>query len=170
VGVEGSPLTAASGGAGAAVGPGDLMLVLRGDRARSVNAGSPVLFRGVKVGHVLNWDLDPTGRSVDVHVAVYERYAHLVRANSRWWSVSGFGFDFGLVGGLSLRTSSLESLISGGVSFATPERPSPGARAMNGQVFELVPEAEKDWLEWSPDRARSGSNGRAIGFRMRRHP
>lgn len=134
-----------------------LTLILESSRLASTQPGSPVLYRGFKVGQVVETMLSPTGQRVELRVVVQPQYAHLVRKNTRWWVSSGIGIDFGLVGGLSVRTGSLESVISGGVSFATPDRP--GSRAVNGDRFALEPEAGKEWVEWSPNLSSSGGGG-----------
>ncbi len=127
----------------------DLTLILEAQRLGSTQPGSPVLYRGFKVGQVTQATLSPTGQRVEVRVVVQGEHAHLVRNNARWWITSGIGIDFGLVGGLSVRTGSLESVISGGVSFATPDRP--GQRAISGDRFSLETEPSKDWADWSPN-------------------
>lgn len=132
-----------------AASPRGLALTLTTRQAGSLTPGSPVLYRGVRVGEVRALALSKSGSEVEVSVVVAPEHARLVRANSRWWNVSGFGLDIGLLGGLSLRTSSVETLVQGGVALATPDRPGPPAAS--GQVFTLASEAEKDWLEWAPD-------------------
>jgi len=127
---------------------GELVVVLRAARRGSVGIGSPVYFRDVQVGEVRSARLADDARTVEVIAAVEPRYAPLVRDNSRFFNVSGIGVNWGLFGGLSVRTDSLESLIAGGVAFATPDRP--GATVDNGHVFELAPQPDSKWLEWSP--------------------
>lgn len=144
---EGTPGSGASSSADPERGP--LTLILEAARLGSTQPGSPVLYRGFKVGQVLQTSLAPTGQRVEVRVEIFPEHAHLVRKTTRWCISSGIGIDFGLVGGLSVRTGSLESVISGGVSFATPDRPGP--RAVNGDRFELEPEPGKDWADWSPN-------------------
>lgn len=138
----------------------ELTLILEAQRLASTQPGSPVLYRGFKVGHVAEIMLSPTGQKVEVRVVVHPQYAHLVRKNTRWWVSSGIGIDFGLVGGLSVRAGSLESVISGGVAFATPDRPGP--RAVPGDRFTLEPEAGKDWADWSPNLSPSAGGGMIV--------
>ncbi|MDT4884918.1 hypothetical protein FQZ97_1211000 [compost metagenome] len=49
-----------------------------------------------------------------------------------------------------MRTESLESLMEGGISFATPNEAQMGNRALNGQTFALHDDAEDEWLTWAP--------------------
>jgi paraquat-inducible protein B len=127
---------------------GGLELTLSGTRLGSVTPGSPVVYREVRVGSVLAADLSADARTVDVQVRIDPAYVHLVRDNSRFWNVSGIGVDLGL-GGLKLRAGSLESVLAGGIAFATPTKP--GAQVSAGHRFELAESADDAWLKWTPD-------------------
>ncbi|MCW5776952.1 MAG: MCE family protein [Phycisphaeraceae bacterium] len=127
---------------------GELIVVLRAARRGSVGIGSPVYYRDVHVGEVRSVRLADDARTVELTAAVEPRYAPLVLDNTRFFNVSGIGVNWGLFGGLSVRTDSLESLIAGGIAFATPDRL--GAPVTNGHVFDLAPQPDSKWLEWSP--------------------
>ena len=90
-------------------------------------------------------------RSVRIHLNILSRYARLVRTSSVFWNASGISVHMGLKG-VKIHTESLESMIAGGVAFATPD--SPGGRVKSGSVFELHPDVKDDWLNWSPAISR----------------
>jgi len=73
-----------------------------------------------------------------------------VHTGTRFWETSGFGVDFSLFKGASLRTDSLESLLEGGVAFATPDGERMGQRARPGQTFALFKEPQEEWFDWAP--------------------
>lgn len=125
-----------------------LRLVLSAARLGSLKAGAPVTYREIQVGQVTGYELGATADRVLIQVLIEPRYAGLVRTGSRFWNSSGFGIDVGLFKGLTVRTESLDTLIAGGVAFATPETDSNTARA--GQTFALFDEAQPEWLEWAP--------------------
>lgn len=127
---------------------GELIVLLRAARRGSIGIGSPVYYRDVQVGAVRSVRLSDDARTVELAAAVEPRYAPLVRDNTRFYNVSGIGVNWGIFGGLSVRTDSLEALIAGGVAFATPDRP--GAAVTNGHVFDLAPQPDSKWLEWAP--------------------
>ena len=85
-----------------------------------------------------------------IHILIEPRYAALVRGGSRFWNTSGFGFEFGLIKGATIRTESLETLIQGGIAFATPDGEQMGKPALPQQTFALFDKAEEDWLQWAP--------------------
>ncbi len=125
---------------------GHLDIILQGESRGSVKAGSPVYYKQVQVGEVTGYELASSGDAVNINAVIYKKYVPLVHENSVFFNVSGV--DFGIFSGL--KTESLEALMTGGVSFATPEGDAMGKRAKNGFIFELHKEARERWLRWSP--------------------
>jgi len=131
-----------------AVEEAGLRLVLSTPRRGSLKTGSPVSYREVQVGKVTGYELGATADRVLIHILIEPRYAGLVHTGSRFWNSSGFGVDFGLFKGVQVRTESVETLVAGGVAFATPEPTGNAARP--GQTFALFDEAQPEWLQWAP--------------------
>jgi paraquat-inducible protein B len=98
------------------------------------------------VGEVSDYELASTGDAVNIFVIIYKKYVPLVRENSAFFNVSGM--DFGLFSGL--KTESLETLVAGGVAFATPEGDAMGKPAKKGRIFQLHDKARGTWLRWAP--------------------
>jgi hypothetical protein len=134
---------------GLAKAPADVMggagleLILRGDKKFSVSPGSPVTFRGVDVGNVLDVGLSQDSRYVDVRVKVFEQHKSLVKTGSKFWATSGVNFDFSFREGMKLNTESLDTLARGGVSFLTT---GDGDEVRPGTVFTLFGEPDEAWL------------------------
>ncbi len=128
-----------------------LRLVLRADRLGNLSAGSPVLFREIRVGTVRDARLSSDANGVLVTIDIQPQYAPLVHKNTRFWRSGGVGFDFGLFTGLSVEADSLDALLNASISLATPENERRrGERAQNGDEFELRVSADEDWLKWKP--------------------
>lgn len=127
-----------------------LSVVLSAPRRGSIKPGVPVTYREVTVGKVMGYELGQTADRVLIHILIEPRYASLVRGGSRFWNSSGFGVDFGLFRGATVRTESLETLIDGGIAFATPEGERMGTQARPEQTFPLFDKAEDEWLQWAP--------------------
>ncbi|MET0261787.1 MAG: MlaD family protein, partial [Rariglobus sp.] len=128
---------------------GSRSFLLISDRLGSLNAGAPVFYREIKVGVVESSRLADDSASVRIRVRVDAPYADLVRTNTRFWNAGGFSFKVGLLGA-ELKNTSLESLVSGGISFATPDTNPLADIAKPGTQFELSRESDKDWLKWQP--------------------
>ncbi|HEX2862663.1 MAG TPA: MlaD family protein [Lacunisphaera sp.] len=123
--------------------------VLRSDQLNSLNPGAPVFYREMKVGVVESHELAPDATHVRVTVNVFEPYHRLVHKDTQFWNAGGLSMKLGLLGA-HVQSSSLESLVAGGVAFATPEQ-GPGAEpAAENTVFEVNAEADKAWLKWQP--------------------
>lgn len=127
-----------------------LRLTLSAARRGSLKAGVPVTYREVQVGKVTSFELGETADRVLIHVLIEPRYAPLVRTGSRFWNTSGVGVDAGLFKGVKVRTESMETILAGGVAFATPNNTEMGSPAKPGQTFALFDEANDEWLDWAP--------------------
>jgi len=124
-----------------------IVLHLKSPRLRALRRGSPVLYRDMPVGQVIDLALGDDARNAIVTVRIEPRYATLVREDSRFWNASGFSVDLGITG-LTTQVESIESILVGGVSFATPD--PPGAQAQPGASFDLADKPESRWLNWAP--------------------
>ncbi|WP_293268699.1 MlaD family protein [Neptunomonas sp.] len=94
---------------------------LRADQLGSVSKGSPILYRQLPVGEVINYELDAEGKQVIIHAAIELRYSHLIKSNSRFWNASGIDLTAN-IDGIELRTESAASLLRGGIAFFNPSR------------------------------------------------
>ncbi|MBW1645224.1 MAG: MCE family protein [Deltaproteobacteria bacterium] len=133
----------------AAPGSG-LNLVLETDTLGSLHAGSPVYYRQIRVGRVTGTRLAPDARQVWIMVNIEPPYDRLVYRQTRFWNSSGIRVDAGLFSGVKVRTESVEALLAGGISMATPEGEDKGEKAASGDHFVLHPEGNKCWLKWRP--------------------
>lgn len=125
-----------------------LRITLVADTLGSLKEGRKVFYRDVAVGTIGESHLSRDARHVEVEAVIKPAYAKLVRKNSEFWNSSGLDIDFGLFSGADIQASSLENLLRGGVSFATPDEA--GALAGSGSRFTLHEKAEDDWKEWAP--------------------
>lgn len=129
-------------------GAGTLQIVVEAPQRGSLGVDSPVLYRGIAVGSVRAMQLSADARTVEVTLGIDPAYRHLVRVNSRFWNAGGLGLDWGWLRGLSVKAGSIESLVVGGIAFATPTRA--GEQATDGYRFPLASEPKSEWLEWAP--------------------
>ena len=126
----------------------NLQLVTK--RLGSLDSGDPVYYRQIPVGSVIGYKLGEHADEVVVFINIRPYYAPLVRNNSRFWNASGVRVDASLVGGVKIDTESLETILDGGIAFATPENPDMGDNAAQGMSFELHDAYKQEWLHWSP--------------------
>jgi paraquat-inducible protein B len=124
-------------------------IVLVAPKRGSLSSGSPVHYRGQPVGTIGDVRFSGDARHVEADAWIESRYATLVRSNTRFWNSSGIDVDAGLTSGVKIRTESMQAIMTGGVSFATPD--PPGAEVLTGSRFTLADEPDPRWLRWSPD-------------------
>jgi paraquat-inducible protein B len=108
----------------------------------SIDRGSPIYYQGILVGEVLGYELATDRRSVFIHGFIHAPHDRLVRANTRFWSVSGVDVTLD-ANGLKVRTESLQSLLFGGIAFDTPALLEPAAEDVSGVVFPLFDGRER---------------------------
>jgi paraquat-inducible protein B len=128
--------------------PGALLISIRSMDLESLQEHSPIFYRGIQVGEVLGYQLAGNAQGVFVQARVREEYAPLVRLNSKFWNAGGIDVRISLFKGAEISAQSAQTLLSGGVEFATP--PEPGEAAANGAVFELNEKPKEEWKKWAP--------------------
>jgi paraquat-inducible protein B len=129
------------------VPPGVTITLLANDMD-SLEAQSGIFYRGVQVGEVTAVHLDQNARFVVVEVLIQQAYAPLVRTDSEFWNAGGINAHVGLFSGLQISAESAATLVSGGLSFATPEKYGPAVT--NGSIFFLNEKPDPKWQSWSP--------------------
>src|SRR3954447_15409069 len=109
---------------------------LHADNRGSVEQGSPVYYRGLRVGQVLGRTLDENRRSFTFTVFVDAPNDQLVRDTSRFWNASGVDVSVG-ANGVEGAPQSLQSILAGGLAFDTPGIEAPGEEAAADHAFPL---------------------------------
>jgi len=124
-----------------------LPITLSATNAGSTNVGSPLYHRQIQIGEVIDKRLNAQSNGVEIIVNVYPDFMYLIRQNSVFWKASGFNLDVGITGA-SLKTTSLTSLVKGGINMSTPDNTSlkPASHAFDR--FRLRAEGQQDWLQW----------------------
>lgn len=103
----------------------------------SLDIGSPIYFRRIKVGQLAAYELDPDGRGVTLRVFVNTPYDKFVGANTRFWQASGLDAELS-ASGIKLRTQSLATILLGGIAFAPPTDDDMGPIAPENAAFSLA--------------------------------
>jgi len=125
-----------------------LNLVLESPVLGSISTGAPVYYRQITVGEVLGYELSDNADRVLIYININTRHQNLVRENSRFWNTSGLAIEAGLLSGVEIKSESLESMIAGGIAFATPDEP--GEKVTLNYHFDLSAEVDSDWKDWRP--------------------
>ncbi len=102
------------------LGAPGLHLVLFTEQLGSIEVGSPVLYKQIKVGSVQSYQLARDNSQVVLGVHIEPDYVHLVNTSTRFWNASGITLKGGL-SGVEVKSESLQTLLSGGIAFETPD-------------------------------------------------
>ena len=117
--------------------PGTLFS-LRATELGSVEVGSPVYYRWLRVGQVAGYTLDEAGESISIQVFIEAPHDLRVRSTTRFWNASGLDVTL-TAEGLQIDSPSLISLLVGGVAFDTPATVTVAQDVPENMVFELYP-------------------------------
>jgi paraquat-inducible protein B len=128
--------------------PGSLEINLIATRLGSVEEQTPVSYRGIQVGEVLNYQLGGDGREVVIRACIWKEYAPLVRTESKFWNAGELSLHAGLFRGIEISADSPRAIISGGIEFATP--PDAQNLATNGAAFIFNDTPDEKWKSWAP--------------------
>ncbi len=129
---------------------GSLEISLDAKSRGGLENGAPILFRGFRIGNVVQVSLAMDARTVRARCAIDPEYRDIIRSNSKFWNRSGWRLEFGL-SGLKLDADTLAQMLSGGIEMATPSEPAPGVNT--GHRFLLYDKPEAEWLAWQPSMA-----------------
>ncbi len=126
---------------------GGISFTLQSAHRGSVDVGTPVLYRDIEVGTVTDVKLGGFADRVISTIEIAPQYAYLVRTNTVFWNVSGLDVSLGL-SGAQIKAGTVDSLIRGGIAFATPEETTLNPAAEEEQAFVLHPEVKPEWKLW----------------------
>ncbi|PIE73295.1 MAG: hypothetical protein CSA20_04230 [Deltaproteobacteria bacterium] len=90
--------------------------------ASTINKGSPVSFKNIKVGEVVDITIDKFGEKIRTKIYIYEEHLSLLSKRSVFWTQSGLAVSGSLGEGLSVSTGPMNRILQGGVCFITPTR------------------------------------------------
>ncbi len=110
---------------------------LEADRLGSIEVGSPVTYRQIRVGEVAAYQLTPDGSKIVFTIFVHAPFHQFIRKNTRFWNASGVDIRVDSEG-VKLDTESLVSIVLGGIAFDVLETYEQRAeRAAENETFTL---------------------------------
>ncbi len=105
--------------------PGSRVITLSADNTYGIENGANVLYKGIKVGQVVNLSLNkahPAG-SVDIQVLINSEYTSLLKSDNRFFVTNNINAAID-DGGLSLSMPPLRQLVVGTISFSSEGEPN----------------------------------------------
>ncbi|HED33909.1 MAG TPA: intermembrane transport protein PqiB [Gammaproteobacteria bacterium] len=127
-GLESAPVTASGS-------PG-LHITLANRGGYHLQVGDDILFRGIKVGRIEYVYFNADERMVYYNAFVESPYDELVTTNTKFWEINGVEIHVS-ADGIDMQTGTLETLISGGVTFDVPAGLPLGGIVKQREVFAV---------------------------------
>jgi len=112
------------------------------EKLGSVNIGSPVYFRQIPVGKIVDYRLADNHKQVEISVFVRSPHDQFVTTNTRFWNAAGINLQLDAVG-LAINVEALTSLLAGGIAFETPTQLNAGEKVAEGTSFPLYDSYEQ---------------------------
>jgi paraquat-inducible protein B len=94
--------------------------VLKGEDIGSLDVGSPVFFRRLRVGQITSYQLNAGGKGVTLRVFINAPYERYVKDDTRFWQAGGVDVSLD-TSGVKVDTQSLVAILIGGLAFQTPD-------------------------------------------------
>lgn len=114
----------------------------------SLDIASPIFYRRMQVGEVIDYQLDKDGKGVTLKVFVRSPYDQNVKTNTLFWHASGVDLTLD-ANGVKINTESMLSIMLGGISFLSPDDQGDTRPAPPNSRFMLF--ANKDEAMKRPD-------------------
>ena len=107
------------------------------EQAGGLGPGASIIFKGINVGKIESRTFHPDTGEVEFDAFMDREYAGLVSQRTRFYNYGGVDLKIGAEG-VRLRSGTLESLLTGGVTFTDPSLNGPNAQPVrNGATFTL---------------------------------
>jgi paraquat-inducible protein B len=97
-----------------------LRLKLIAAQAGGIGPGTEIIYKGITVGRIESRVFHPDTGQVEFGAFIQSDYGRLIDQKTKFWNYSGVDVSVG-PDGFKLQTGTLESIISGGVTFSEPE-------------------------------------------------
>jgi paraquat-inducible protein B len=127
--------------------------ILQASRLGSLDIGTPVYYRQLKVGQVEAYQLQEDGQAVRIKIFINAPIHELVHKNTRFWNASGLDFVVD-ANGIRVNTESLVTILVGGIAFDTPDNLETGDPAEEDEIFKLYESRERIFEKTYTDKTR----------------
>ncbi len=113
-----------------------LHITLESSGEQALRIGDPILFHGIDVGRIEHVHFNTQERKVYYNAFIQNPYDGLITTNTKFWQVSGIEIDTS-ADGIRFQSGTLETMISGGVTFDVP-KDWPRGEVVTGREFFII--------------------------------
>lgn len=112
--------------------------VLHSADVGSLDASSPIFYRRMQVGQVIDTELDRDGKGATIKAFIRAPFDQYVKTESIFWHASGVDLTLN-ASGVKINTESMVSILLGGISFQTALERLDAPPAPSYTAFSLYP-------------------------------
>ena len=116
-------------------------LVLRSESNQLLSEGTSIYYRGFHAGRIEQVELDLDDDATYYHVFIKSPYNELISTNTRFWDISGVTFESSTEG-FKFHANSIESILSGSITFGLPDGVEEGEIPEDGELYTLFNSAD----------------------------
>ncbi len=113
-----------------------LHVTLNSDKQFAYSQGDPIIYKGLTVGKIEEVHFNIKDRAVYYNAFIHAPYHELLTSNTRFWDASGLVVDLNAEG-ISLKTGSIQTILTNGVTFGIPKGMPLGAKIPDLDSFEV---------------------------------
>jgi paraquat-inducible protein B len=116
--------------------------MLKSPTLGSLDIGSPIFYRKIRVGEVVDYSFDKTGEAVDIKIFIHAPHDQRVSTATKFWNASGIDVTLD-AGGIKVDSQSLVSILLGGIVFETEATLESETEVPEDFQFQLFPNQEQ---------------------------
>ena len=128
-----------------------LRIELTSEQDSALAIGDPVLYRGFTVGRVEQAEFKSDSRLMRYQLFIQAPYDALVTTNTRFWLNQGVQLQ-AATDGIKIKSGTLETILSGGVSFSIPAGWELGEPVKSYRSFSLYADEDSSTIRRYPDK------------------
>ncbi|GIU32040.1 intermembrane transport protein PqiB [Shewanella schlegeliana] len=113
-----------------------LQVTLISDKEFAYSQGDPIIYKGLTVGKIEEVHFNINERAVYYNAFIHAPYHELLTNNTRFWDASGLVVDLNAEG-ISLKTGSLQTILTNGVTFGIPDGMPLGTKINELDSFQI---------------------------------
>lgn len=117
--------------------------------ASKADVNAPIYYKFVQIGKIHKKELSSDGSKVIMHCKIENKYANLVRKNSKFYDISGFNVKFSIFSGSKVESNTFTSILKGGLVLVTPKEYT--QKASSNDEFDLIEELPDGWDKITPN-------------------
>ncbi|MEA1916317.1 MAG: MlaD family protein [Campylobacterota bacterium] len=122
-------------------------IILKAPNTHSLKSGSAIFYKNLPVGSIFYVGLDSAKKDVTIKAVIDEKYTKLINNSTKFYLQSGIDVEASL-SGIKIKSAPLQAMLSGGVTFVTPNLKSKDSKK-SYKLFKSLEDATQKHFDVS---------------------